>query len=227
MILIKKNRSLGVLVGALILLMIPTGLLARFMANGSGGGYVEGDKDSSGKAGFQCLVNPIERYVIEGAAYYLDAYSDVLAFLNRVEGSDLKAMDYEEAQQVLDRALGNMNNAAKAYYHLIRRAESTPYNETVISKLMDFDYTGFMQEWGLNSGVFKKVEEHLQTGNITGIYKQIYTEFTTITGELYSMREELSANKLPQLSDCWRLNECCSRTLLFGQYVSRVFYAIR
>ena len=156
----------------------------------------------------------------------MNAYSDILVFLNRMELSDLQGIDYRESQQLLDRALENMLNVLKTYERLINKAEVTPYKEAVISKLMDFDYNGFMQERGLNGVVFAEVEEYLKKGDITGILRQMYTEFTIIAGLLYSVRNELYFEKLPEMTNVWRLNERCTQTLLFGQYGSRVFYAV-
>jgi hypothetical protein len=226
MIPIKKNQNLTPLIGMLILLLIPAVVFPRVLANGSGGGYDDGDGTSSTVAGIQSQFNTIETYVIKGAGFYLNAYSDVLALLNRVEESDLIGMNYDEGRQISERALDNMYNAIHTYYYLIRRAEMTPYNEAVITKLMAFDYAGFMEKWGLNSAVFNQVEEYLQKGDITGMYKCIYIELAAITQMLQHIRDELSSGKLPEMSVLWKLNERCSQTLLFGQYMSRVFYTI-
>ena len=226
MIPIKKTLILTVLVGAMILFVTPANVFSRWMQNGAGGGYAEGDGTSGVQSGYLGIGDTIESYVIKGAGYYLDAYSDILSFLNRMELSDMQGIDYNESRQLLDRALNNMINALKTYERLIKKAEVTPYKEAVISKLMDFDYNGFMQERGLNSVIFGKVEDYLKRGDITGMLRQMYTEFAVIAGLLSSVRDELYLEKLPEMSKVWRLNERCSQTLLFGQYGSRVFYAV-
>jgi hypothetical protein len=226
MIPIKKNLILTIFVGVMILLVTPAGVFSRLLSNGAGGGYDESDGTSVAKTADLGTAGTIETHVITGAGYYLNAYSDILLFFNRVELSDLKGMDYNESRQLLDRALDNMINALKTYERLIKKAGLTPYNETVISKLLDFDYNGFMQERGLNSVIFGKVEDYLKRGDITGMCRQMYTEFIVIVGILYSVRDELYLEKLPEMSKLWRLNERCSQTLLFGQYASRVFYAV-
>ena len=53
MIPIKKNLILTTLVGMLILLMIPTVVMPRIFANGSGGGFDDGDGTSGNVAGIQ------------------------------------------------------------------------------------------------------------------------------------------------------------------------------
>lgn len=226
MIPIKKNLILTVLVGVLILLVTPASVFPRVLFNGAGGGYDEADgTDFLKKTGLR-TAGAIEANVISGAGCYLDAYSHILLFLNRVELSDLKGMDYNESRQLLDRALDNMINALKTYERLIKKADATPYNERFISRLLDLDYSGFMQERGLNSVIFGKVEDYLSRGDITGMCRQMYTEFTIIAGMLNSVRDELFVEKLPDMSKLWRLNERCSQTMLFGQYASRVFYEV-
>jgi hypothetical protein len=226
MIPIKKNLILTILVGAMILFVTPASGFSRAVQNGAGGGYDDSDGTGGVLSGYQGMKNTIEKYVIKGAGYYLDAYSDILVFLNRLEMYDIKGMDYNECRKLLDRALGNMINAVKTYERLIKKAEVTPYKEAVIANLMAFDYNGFMQERGLNSVIFGKVEAHLGKGDITGLLRQMYTEFTVIAGILGSVRDELYLGKLPEMSKVWTLNERCSQALLFGQYGSRVFYAV-
>jgi len=225
MIPIKKNLILTILVGAMILFVTPASGFSRWLNNTAGGGY-DDDGSSGVLSGYLGMNNTIERYVIKGAGYYLDAYSDILVFLNRMELSDLKGMDYNECRQLLDRALSNMINALKTYERLIKKAEVTPYKEAVIANLMAFDYNGFMQERGLNGVIFGKVEAHLEKGDITGLLRQMYTEFAVIARILGSVRNELYLGKLPEMSKVWALNERCSQALLLGQYGSRVFYAV-
>jgi len=226
MIPIKKNLILTILVGAMVLFVTPTNVLSRWVQNGAGGGYDEGSGTSSLQSGYLGVGNSIESLVIKGAGYYLDAYSDILVFLNRMELSDMQGMNYAETRQILDRALGNMLYALRTYEYLIKKAEATPYNQTATSKLMDFDYNGFMQMRGLNSVIFGKVEDLLKRGDITGLLRQTYTEFTVIYWLLSSVRDELNSDKLPEMSKVWRLNERCSQVLLFGQYGSMVFYSV-
>jgi hypothetical protein len=116
MIPIKKNLILTILVGTLILLIIPTGVFSRIIANIGSQAYEEGDGQSS-ISEIPNVSSSIEAYVIEGAGYYLTAYSDLLALLTLVENSDLRGMDYSRAQQLLNRALDNMNHAVKTPGH--------------------------------------------------------------------------------------------------------------
>jgi hypothetical protein len=104
-------------------------------------------------------------------------------------------------------------------------AEQTPYNEKVIERLMDFDYTGFMAKHGLNSIIFKDVQTFLSNGNITGMYKHIHSKFNSIISILYSLRAETS-EQIISINYIWILNELSHNTLIFGQYTARCFNEI-
>jgi hypothetical protein len=198
----------------------------RIFGNGSGGGY-DGNDSGSTNSGPEVSNFVIEMYVIEGARYFLNVNSDIMTFLNRVESAEVAGMNFVECRQILDRALQNMQYASAIYDCLIWLAEMTPYNEDVIARLTDFDYTGFMMEKGLNGNILEEVEVYLVNGDITGVYKNISARFKTILNKITYIRGEINSGKLPAISHCWELSETCSQTLLFGQYVSRVFYSIQ
>jgi hypothetical protein len=222
--IILKGLKFKVLIGTIILLLVTLNNFGRICANGSGGGYGDGSGEDARGAGISNIW--IEMYVIEGAKYFLSANSEIMTFLNRVENSEFGGMDFTEARQVLDRAFLNMHYATSLYTCLIWIAEMTPYNEDVITQLVDFDYNGFMMENGLNSSIFGEVAGYLQKGDITGTYKHIHERFKTILDIIKLMQADINAGKVPSIPQCWRLGETCSQTLLFGGYLSRVFYSL-
>jgi hypothetical protein len=215
---------LSILITFFIIVFGTTNVSSVICANGSGGGYGEGSGEDASGAGISNIW--IEMYVIEGAKYFLAANSDIMTFLNRVENSGFAGMNFYEARQVLDRAYLNMHYAVSVYECLIWTAEMTPYNEDVINQLAAFDYTGLMMENGLNSATFGEVAGYLQNGDITGTYKHIHSRFKTILGIITSLQADINAGKVPSIPLCWKLGETCSQTLLFGGYLSRVFYSL-
>ncbi|NIM13689.1 MAG: hypothetical protein GTO45_16570 [Candidatus Aminicenantes bacterium] len=223
---LRQNFSLKISILASLLLLFNLNIFCVIFGNGSGGGYGNGE-DSENSSGGRVGNIVIEMYVIEGARYFLNVNSDIMTFLNRVESTGFAGMDFVECQQILDRALQNMQYAAAIYDCLIWLAEMTPYNEEVIAKLAAFDYTGFMMEKGLNGNIFEEVEGYLLNGDITGVYKNISARFKTILDKITYIKGDINSGKFPALSQCWELSETCCQTLLFGQYVSRVFYAIQ
>jgi hypothetical protein len=219
---INKIFNLKIFVLIIILIAAHSYAFTCIMGNGAGGGYGEGGGESAVLAG-----NLIEGYIIEGAGYYLEAYSSILYFFNRVELANESSMDFFLWQDILSKSITQMNRAAAAYDLLVREAEAAPYNETVLLKLKNFDYNQFRVDCGLKIEVFREVESYLKNGDITGMFKRIRASFKDIISRLETVHEEVSQNKMPALSSLWDLNELCSSTLQFGQYVSRVFYALK
>ena len=221
--MIKANKQLilKLFIGSLIFGMLFFNSFSRIKNNGSGGGYEEEDDEKVNGMNIT-----IETYISEGGGYYLSANSDIQTILKTIELQDIQSIDFIELNNVLDKAISKMRNAILTYENLIKKAESTPYNEYVLSLLEDFDYTNFMIEKGLNSVVFMEVEGYLKEGDITGIFKNTYNSFTDILEMLNLIKVEISKNNIPELSIFWRLNETLSESSLFGSYVARVFSAI-
>jgi hypothetical protein len=199
---------------------MPMNLFSRICANGSGGSFGGEESISHGKPG---VSNLIEAHVIEGAGHFLNAYSNILLLLNRVEKSELEGMDFNEAALIVTRAIENMDNALTVYNQLIDIAERTPYNKNAISKLMDFDYNGFMLRRGLNPVIFRDVEFYLSNGDIKGMFKHIRSKFIIIKDVLIAIKVDIDIEKELKISELWKLNEISSITLLFGQYASMCF----
>jgi hypothetical protein len=195
---------------------------AYILCNGAGGGYGEG----TGGESAVCGGNLIENYIIQGAGHYLDAYSTVLYFFNRAELANDSGSDFFTWQWILYKAITQMNQAKAFYDTLIGEAEATPYNEFVLLKLKNFNYSQFRVDNGLTIEIFQEVEAYLRPGNITGVFKRIRANFQDIIYRLETIRGEVNQGKMPALASLWDLNESCSSTLLLGQYVSRVFYNI-
>jgi len=211
----RKKFALTVFIGVFLTSVISMNLFPVICANGSGDGFI------AGKSG------PIETYVIEGAGNFLNAQSHILLFLNKVEMADLKGTNYSELQVILNDAIYYMKEAGLSYDNLIKTAETTPYNLDVIKKLASFDYDGFATEKNLNPVVFKRVQNFLGAGDIIGAYKIINAKFSKIINLLDGLQKVTALNQTPESTALWTLNQECSHTLLFGQYIAEVFYELR
>jgi hypothetical protein len=218
----KRNFLLPVFLVIITLTIVQNFTFAYIFGNGSGGGYEGGSGDNYAVTG---SIN-IEMLVVEGAGYFLNAQQEVMVFLQRVEMTGNNDVNKLELNTILQGALNNMYLASAAYDLLIRTAEVTPYNETVIKKLKSFDYEGYMTEKGMIPFIFNEVESYLGQGDITGMYKHIRTKMKDITGVLNLLKEDLTLFKMPPMSRVWQLNEMCCHTLIFGQYAARVFAAL-
>lgn len=218
----KKNLVLKAFVGLFLAGVFSMNLCPCICANGAGDGY-----SNEGSAGKSTRSSMIETYIIEGGGSFLNAQSDILLFLNKIEMSALKGIDFSELQAIIHNAIYHMREAKLSYDNLIKVAEVTPYNTGVINKLVSFNYNEFCDEKNLNPIIFKKVKEYLNAGDITGTYRKINSKFNKILGLLDVIKSEISLNKTPELADLWKLYQECSHTLLFGQYIAEVFYEIR
>ena len=218
----KKPFNFKIFLLVITFFILQANVYPIIWANGAGGGYGEGEEGDS----TLCSSIPIESYIVEGAGHFLDAYAAVLSFLNRVELSGEGNTDFSEWQELLETALVKMGRANTSLIILIWLAESTPYNEAFISRLKQFNYSQFMMDNGLNTEIFKAMAEYLQTGDITGVFKRMQANFGVIISRLTAIHRDVLRGKMPALASLWDLNQLCSDTLLLGQYVSRVCYAI-
>ena len=213
-----------ILILSLMISFLNLNLSARIFGNGAGCAYCDSDNgEELTKSDIPCDL--INNYIEEGAGYFLDSYGDVLKLLNRVELSDQRNLDYDEINKIVDSGIWNLRNALQIYGKLIKIAELTPYNEAVIYKLETFDYKTFMGKNDLIPTIFKDLQTYLQNGDIKGTYKRIYSDLNALLNLLYLIKSEVSINKLPTLLIVWKLNKKYSYTLLFGQYISEVFYS--
>ncbi len=164
--------------------------------------------------------------VIEGAGCFLRSNSDMQLFLNKIELSELNGMDYSELQNIINSAIENMENAKETYINLISIAKVTPYNPSVIEKLQFFDYSGFQEDNKLNSEIFKQVEAFLSNGDVTGMYIHLKSDIDSILEKLYNIKSNVDSSTFPDIQKIWRANQEYLESLLFGQYVARIFIEI-
>ena len=220
-----KKFILKSLIFFMAIFLLNNQIYSYVLANGSGQGY---EDPGDGKSNFGSTKDNsiIDTYIEKGGGYFLNSFSSILSFSNRIEMKNIEGFDFEEIQMILDSAINNMISAKSTYYILIQIAQDTPYDPEAISKLRSFDYQSFMNNYSLNSEIFKEVEWYLKNGNITGNFIRIYNSFIKIEGLLLSIKDELSLNKMPSLSTIWDVNEEATRTLVFGQYITRIFNAI-
>ena len=217
---INNNLTFKLIIACIIVFLVNINIYARVYINGAGVGYEEDEENGDSKN------LTIEEYLIAGGGYYLSACSDIQKFLYLYEIQDENALsiDYNEMNNLLENAMDKMTHSLETYDQLIKKAEVTPYNETFTAKLMAFDYTGYINENDLNSVVFQRLSEYLKRGDITGLFKLVYSDLTNIKDMLYSIKEDVKFKKRPGISIIRKLNESCSTLSLLGSYASRIFY---
>jgi len=214
---LKRFLKLKVIIGIVILLFFSNISFSHWWNNGTppcfnGDGYSQSNLDN---------------YVIDGAGYFLGAYSNTLLLMKKIEGSNKEGFKVDELNLLLDQALKNMELAREAYGNLARAADNTPYNQSIIDKLKDFDYDAFQKENGLNPEVFSPVKAYLGNGDIRKLYYDFSSTINEITGLLKQVKVQIDAGNFTPVKEIWKLNGLFSESLLFGQYVSQVLYNIQ
>jgi len=220
----KKFIIFQTLIGLIVFMITAVVAFPYIFGNGSGTGYCEGCKESTAVTGASTT---IESYVVTGATYFLNYNKDMMAYSSMVEQSDAAGLDYYECVQTLNSAITNIQGTISTYEALIKQAENTPYNNSVISKLAAFDYAGYLKANGLNSVIFSKVEGYLKRGDITGVFKYNLVQFKAIRDLLNKLKYSNDTSTIPDIPNIWKVNESTSETLVFGQYVARIFSAIK
>jgi len=217
---------------AAILVIFTTNGYSRLAGNYSGTGYSDGgsgggDGSSGGTTAVQSVSDsPIESQVIRGAYFFLQAQSEINALMSVVEISDIEGLNYDLLLSHTEKAITHIKDAFYTYQNLIQLAEQTPYNSDILSLLKSFNYDEFSQDNGLNPIIFNQVTLYLKNGDITGTYRYIQNAFFEMHTMLNQVWLEATMDMTPNLPNLWRLSAKSSETLIFGQYISRVFYRI-
>lgn len=199
--------------------------------NGSGKGFCGSSQNADGTQppGVADAVPAgcsIETSVNEGGGHFLHALSLSMAILGQVERTDLQNIDYELLKLDAAAALKSIRDAGRIYSGLVSMAENTPYNPEVAEKLKAFNYKAFMKKNKLKGKIFTDVADHLSKGDITGLYRIILLEISSLEILLADLYKGIAPDRLPRLQLLWQIGEAFSNTYLYGQYMARIFYAL-
>jgi hypothetical protein len=219
-----KHIILTVLIGALLFGAAP--IHARLFSNNSDSAYNGGDGTSSTEgANLACL--SMGELIIKGAEYFFKSQADINSLSEKTEVSDIYGVDFYSLWWAVNSALDNMNMARYYYQELQYKANKTPYNQVVFNKLLDFDYDTFQEQNSLIKDVFSEVKGYLVNGDVRGVYSRTSSYFDSLGNTLETIKGELYAGKVPANAHMWNLNQTCAKVHMFGQYVARVFDAIK
>ncbi|MCP5103536.1 MAG: hypothetical protein GY950_09165 [bacterium] len=222
--MIKKHKQAvpAMLLGILAVFVLTGNLYPLVFANETDQGF----DNPGGLKEFTAGVSVIRTHVIRGAGYFLEGYSGMLLVLKQIELSELEGLRYDRLDPLIADAAANIENARITYAALKEEAAQTPYNPSVILRLEMFDYAGFMEKHQLNPFILAKVEGYLSKGDIRGVYRQIHEDLEELLVVLYNIKSAVAGKKFPKTADLWDLEQTCSETLLFGQYVAQIFHEI-
>jgi hypothetical protein len=220
----KASRAIisKVFFATLLVLLITNSIYPLVMGNFSENAYDGSTDDNTEK-----LTISLSNYIVNGAGYYLKAYSETLMFLNRVEMSEVAAQDFNEMLDIVNRAIDNIKIAGEYYRSINARLAYLPYDFNIFYRLLYFDYAGFQREKGLNASIFQKVRYYLGYGDVNGIFSTLQTDTENILSRLYTIKSMVEAGQYPDLENLWRINQQFSETMLFGQYTSEIFICLK
>lgn len=168
----------------------------------------------------------IGRLVAEGGTYFLKSSSDIDLLLSLVESSEVSGADFEALKGAIDQAIINMERARTIYYQLKSTAEVTPYDQVIISKLIEFDYSKLQKQKGLIESIFNEVVIILCQGDVRGIYQKFHSNTELLLEKMVTIKKEIDDTVFPNLETLWRLNQIFSESKMFSQYVAEVFYSL-
>jgi hypothetical protein len=165
--------------------------------------------------------------IIEAAGYYIKSNSDFQLLLREIELSGANGANFAALQELVNSAIENMKMAHSTYWQIWQTSQGLDYDPAVLEKLRQFDYLSYQAENHLVPLIFTKTAKYLKKGDVRGTYRQAYIAGTDILQGLGILKINIEKNMLPQIKDCWRLNQLYLETELFGQYVSEVFFALK
>lgn len=215
----KHTYIYGILLFCLIL-TLNVRLYPLVIHNGVGTAY----GDTGPKASLTS--NTIEDQIINAASYFLDASNQINQLLNHFELQAMNTIDTTTLVLVADNALVNIQKTKDIYGQIIKQAENSLYNPTVIKALANFPYETVGQQESLNTTILAEVETYLKNGNVTGVFKRTYDSLATIEGLLQNFKTQLNTDPNTAVSLAWDVNETTDQVLMFGSYVARVFAAL-
>jgi hypothetical protein len=217
----KKNAVWKVFFGVTVLLLFTMDVSPAIYGNG--GNDVYKPPPPPPLEGLTGSTMSLESGVINGAGYFLRSCSDFLLFLTRAELAGIDGADFDALNLSLSNAIANMELAKDVYIQLKQQMDVTPYDPTMIDKLLKFNYDLFQRKNNLIKPVFEEVKYYLESGAARELYGEILCQVDGILNIAYPIRAKIEANEFPGLSSLWELQQNCCKSMLFGQYASRVF----
>ncbi len=210
----NKLNVLSVLVVVMIgALCLTSPLQAAWVGNDGGGG---------GKSGSRA-----EEFIIQGASYYLQSYSDFLLLLNESETGLIKGFDLTRAQQVIESGLDKLRVSEENYLLALAIIKKTVFDEAWLKALSAFDYERLAAERHLYPQVINQVAAFLTKGDVAGLYQQMADNLEGMITNLQALKEKAQEGILPGMEALRTLYRQYSDFMTSGYYASLVFSTVK
>ncbi len=220
-----RKKSLSIITLLIVFLVFAININAAMIANETNGAYSSPPPAPNGTSSIRCIT--LRQLIADGGSRFFKSAGHIDQFFSLVESSELNAPDYMGLQKNLNAAIYYLEQSRATYLQLKNQAAVTPYNQEVISRLLNFDYDSFQKENGFFPVIFEKVKGYLAAGEVTGIYNELHSNTGYILDLLYVLKKGIDAGTFPDISTVWSVNQKYSEVKLFGQYVAQVFYRIK
>jgi hypothetical protein len=220
-----RKKSLSIITLLIVFLVFTVNIKAFMIANETNIAYSPPPPAPNGTSSIRSIT--LDQLIADGGSRFFKSAGHIDQFFSLVESSEVTGPDYRGLQKNLDAAIYYLEQARTAYLQLKNQAAVTPYNQEVISRLLNFDYDSFQKENGFFPVIFEKVKGYLAAGDVTGIYNELHSYTGYILDLLYVLKKDIDAGTFPDISTVWNVNQKYSVFRLFGQYVAQVFYRIK
>lgn len=154
-----------------------------------------------------------------GGTYFLKSSSDIDLILSLVESSESTRTYFEALKRAINQVIINTEQARTIYYQSKETAGVTPYDQSIISNLIEVDYSKFQQQKGLIQGIFYEVVFFLCPGDVRGIYQEFYKNAGLHLEKIVFIKKTLDENVSPNLETLWRINPMFSEAKMFSHYM--------
>ncbi len=215
----KKNPSIffKALMLCFILSVFCTQIYPRIWCNTTDGGF----SDDAVLAGFS-----MKTHIVEAAAHFLNAYGHSMLLLNKVELSELYGLNFPEAQELVNAAAQEMNDAIVEFALLRELAERTPYNKNVLDMVTAYDFEAFELRKKANTSILSNLKGFLLEGKLREFYTQMDANLNEIVGHLNLLKSQLDGNINPDFETIHNLNQILAETMVSGEYAAEIFHEV-
>ena len=220
----RKKSFIFLSLICVFILVIPFHGFSMYVGNYSEQSFNEDEPDTITESKSSIASSLTIKYlIIKSATYFFKCKSNIDLLTSQLEAADIEGVNFYELQKNVNDALYNMKTARYYYQSLKSKADNTPYNQTVISRLIVFDYDSFSAEFGLNGDIFNQVKGYLKGGDVRGTYACLYDYTDNIIDMLETVQKEVYYWDIPGIKNVWKLHQECAHMLLFGQYIAQIF----
>ena len=140
-------KALSLITISIVFLVFSTNLNALMAGNESEGAYLPPPPAPNGTASIRSIT--LRLLIADGGSRFFKSAGHINHFFSLVESSEVTGPDYKGLQKTLDAAIFYLEQARFTYLQLKNQAAGTPYNQEVISRLLNFDYDSCQQENGI------------------------------------------------------------------------------